>query len=139
MAVLIILLAILIIFTIGISLFASKVLSYSRDIESNISLLRQRCIRLSEYIIDNYSDEEILDSVDKLLNEEHIKAMYYDASSICIALEDDSTINGYKSEIDKYYIDTMNLNNKFRLYISRWYNRGFSSILAVERRDYFEF
>lgn len=139
MAVLIVLLAILIIFTVGISLFASKVLSYSRDIESDISLLRQRCIRLSEYIIDNYRDEEILDSVDKLLNEEHIKAMYDDASSICIALKDDSTIKGYKSEIDNYYIDTMNLYSKFRSYISRWYNRGFSSILAVERRDYFEF
>ncbi len=139
MAVLIILLAILILLTLGISLFASKTLGYIRDIDSNISLLRKRCIRLSEYIVDNYKDEEILDAVDRVLNDSHMRELYEDASALCLALAYDSVIEGYKAEIDKYYIDIMNLYGKFKVFISRWYNRGFSSILAIERRDYFEF
>lgn len=139
MAVLIVLLAILILFTLGISLFASKVLSYTKDIEGNISLLRRRCIRLSEYIIDSYKDEEMLDKVTRLLNDSRIRDMYEDASALCLALPGDSIVMGYKAEIDKYYIDTVNLYGKFRSYTARWYNRWFSSILAIERRDYFEF
>lgn len=139
MAVLIVLLAILILLTLGISLFASKTLGYIRDIDSNISLLRKRCIRLSEYIVDNYKDEEILDAVDRVLNDSHMRELYEDVSALCLALAYDSVIEGYKAEIDKYYIDIMNLYGKFKVFISRWYNRSFSSILAIERRDYFEF
>jgi len=139
MAVLIALLAVLIIFTLGISLFTSRVLSYTKDIDSNISLLRSRCIRLSEYIVDNYKDEEILDKLTKTLNDRNIKDMYEDALAVCLALAEDSVVEGYKAELDKYYIDTMNLYGKLRAYTGRWYNRGFSSILAIERRDYFEF
>lgn len=137
MVIFVILLALLILYVALLSLFAKHALSIISDLDSNIALLRKRSIVMSKYVLETYKESDALDKVEAMLKAHHVKDIMEAAADLSVMKRDDDIIKGYSFEIATYYESAIEKDEKLHEYISRWYNRGFSSILALGRRDYF--